>query len=292
VPFKKLGTKLRSLLGGGNLDESFFEELEDLLIEGDIGSTTTMEVADELREMVRKEKLRSREDIFGALKELLEGYIKVADLSLQDNGLNFILVLGVNGVGKTTTIAKLGNMFSEKIGKEKILFCAGDTFRAAAIDQLTIHGERLGVRVISQQQGADPGAVIYDGIESALSKNMELLIADTAGRMHNKANLVKELQKIDKIIRRTISPDSYHCLLVIDATTGQNGYKQAEIFHEAIGVDSIALTKYDSSAKGGIVISICRQLGIPFSYLGMGEKSTDLIPFETDLYLNSLLGIE
>lgn len=292
MPFKKLGTKLRTLLGSGKLDEPFFEELEDLLIEGDIGSNTTMAVVNELREMVRREKLHSREEIFQALKTLLKEFIKTTGISLRNDELNLILVLGVNGVGKTTTIAKLGSIFSEKIGKEKILLCAGDTFRAAAIDQLSIHGRRLGIRVISQQQGADPGAVIYDGIESAGSKKMDLVIADTAGRMHNKANLVKELQKIDKIVKRTVSPESYHRLLVIDATTGQNGYRQAEIFHEAIGVDSIALAKYDSSAKGGIVISISRQLGIPFSYLGMGEKLTDLVPFETNLYLNTLLGIE
>jgi fused signal recognition particle receptor len=292
VAFKVLGVKLRSLLGGGRLDESFFEELEDLLIEADIGAATTMEITDELREMVRREKLRSQNDIFLELKGLLKGYIKVSSLALSEKGLNVVLVLGVNGVGKTTTIAKLGNIFNQLVGAEQVLLCAGDTFRAAAIDQLTILGDRLGVRVVSQQPGADPGAVIYDGIQSAISKDMKLIIADTAGRMHNKANLVKELQKIDKIISRSIEPEAYHTMLVIDATTGQNGYQQAEIFNEAVGVDSIALAKYDSSAKGGIVISICRQLGIPFSYLGMGEQLTDLVPFEEELYLNSLLGIE
>ncbi len=205
--------------------------------------------------------------------------------------MNIILVLGVNGVGKTTTIAKLSKWFRDQHKMEAVL-SAGDTFRAAAIDQLKTHGERLGIRVVAQNPGSDPGAVIYDTIESALSKNNNLIIADTAGRMHNKANLVKELQKINKIIESKIENVNYQTMLIIDSTTGQNGLQQAEIFNEAVGVDSIVLSKYDSAAKGGTALTISRKLGIPFSFIATGEKYDDIAPFDSDFYLNSLLGIE
>jgi fused signal recognition particle receptor len=201
------------------------------------------------------------------------------------------LVLGVNGVGKTTTIAKLAEYYRRRGGIPEPVLAAGDTFRAAAIDQLRIHGERLGLRVVGQSPGADPGAVIFDAIESAKARNASLVLADTAGRMHTKANLVKEMQKIHRVVESRIGDGVYRTLLVIDATTGQNGLRQAEIFNEAIGVSSCILAKYDSTAKGGIALAISHQLGIPFSFLGTGEQYGDLEPFDTDRYLDGLVGL-
>ncbi len=290
MPIKKLGERLKALISGGKWDPDFFENLEDALIEGDIGASAAKAVVDELKDLVKREKIRDHKDVVGTLKTLLTEYIISAEIPVDQDGLTVILVLGVNGVGKTTTIAKLAHRYAEVVGRENIILAAGDTFRAAAVDQLKIHGDRLGIRVVSQQQGSDAGSVLFDSIESALSKNACLVIADTAGRMHNKANLVNELQKMDRIIKKKVSSEACHSLLVIDATTGQNGLRQAEIFHEAIGVDSVALTKYDSAAKGGIVVSICRTLNIPFSYMGVGERYEDLKPFDKDLFLDTLLG--
>ena len=225
------------------------------------------------------------------MKSILESSVKVNNLLPEKNQLNLYLILGVNGVGKTTVIARMANYFMKNCGINKIVLSAGDTFRAAAIEQLKLHGNNLGLKVIHQDPGSDPGAVIYDSISSAEAKGMELVIADTAGRMHNKENLVKELVKINKIVCQRVDQNNYKKILVIDATTGQNAFRQAEIFHEAVGIDSIIIAKYDSTAKGGIVIPICRQLGIPFSFMGVGEKIDDLIPFDKEEYLNSLVGL-
>ena len=198
--------------------------------------------------------------------------------------------MGVNGVGKTTTIAKLADYYRREKKIEGIVLSAGDTFRAGAIEQLSLHGSRLGFRVVSQAAGADPGAVVFDSIESARARGEKLVLADTAGRMHNKTNLIRELQKIDKVIQSKLGNGLYRKVLVIDAVTGQNGLRQAEIFHEAVKVDSIVLTKYDGTAKGGIAIAISRDLGIPLSFVGVGEKITDLRPFDKEIYLDGLLG--
>ena len=199
-------------------------------------------------------------------------------------------MLGVNGVGKTTTIAKMAQHFRTRRGVERILLVAGDTFRAAAIDQLKLLGERLGMPVVAQEQGADPGAVIFDGITSAAARGTELVIADTAGRLHNREALVKELAKIDKIVKARADGASYQKILVLDATTGQNSLAQAEVFHRAVGVDAIVLSKCDSTAKGGMVVPICRELGVPFAYIGLGEKLDDLEIFDPEQYLDSLFG--
>jgi fused signal recognition particle receptor len=191
-------------------------------------------------------------------------------------------------VGKTTTIAKLAEYY-RRTSSAGVLLAAGDTFRAAAIEQLTLWGQRLGVPVISQQQGADPGAVMFDAIRSARARGYDLILADTAGRLHNKAHLVAELAKIDRVVRSRLDGGTYRKILVIDATTGQNALRQAEVFHEAVGVDSLILAKYDSTAKGGIVISICRELSLPFSFVGTGEQLGDLEPFDRDAFLDSLL---
>ena len=269
------------------IDEAFFEELEEVLIEGDVGPQASMAIIDELKDSGRSGSI---EDIRQSLKDLLGGELSGHTMSFERGKVNLILVLGVNGVGKTTSIAKLARYFEQTAGFKDTLLCAADTFRAAAIEQLQTLGERLGLKVIRQDRGADPGAVIYDSLESAVSREVELVLADTAGRMHNKQNLIQELQKIDKIASAKVDEKCYHKLLVIDANTGQNGLRQAEVFHEAIGVDSIMLAKYDSTAKGGIAIAIAKELKIPVSFLGTGESLDDIEPFDPAQFLDDLLG--
>ncbi len=282
------GAKIAALFRGGKTEgESFYEELEDLLIEGDVGATAAMDIADTLR---RSAGAGNREERLQTLKNILADSLRTAEVRPVPGSLNFFMVLGVNGVGKTTTVAKLADYFRRNYGMEAVL-AAGDTFRAAAIDQLKLHGLRLDVRVVHQQPGSDPGAVIYDTIESVKAKSGELIIADTAGRMHNRSDLIRELKKIDKVARGRMDGGNYTKLLVIDATTGQNGIRQAEIFHEAIGVDGVILAKYDSDAKGGIVFSISRTLKIPLVFLGTGEKYEDLRLFDPDRFLSALLGV-
>lgn len=285
-----LGDKLRRIFSFEKYDSGFFEELEDSLLEGDLGVGITTEVIAEIKQTLQKERSPGRSVLLEGAKRVLRSHLKTCLVQPEKDKLSFFLVLGVNGVGKTTTIAKLADYFRRTCGSENILFSAADTFRAAAADQLALHGERLGIKVICQNPGADPGAVIFDTLESAKSKGVEVVLADTAGRMHTKANLIKELQKIDKIIKGKIG--SYHALLVIDATTGQNGLRQAEVFNEALPINSIVLSKYDSASKGGIALAISRSLGIPFSFLGTGEKIGSLVPFDAEIFINGLLGIE
>ncbi len=290
MPWKGIGRRLRELFQTREFGEAFFDELEDAMIEADMGVRVASEMSGMLREVVRKDGIRSREDLLAALKERLKAGIVAREIELVPDTLNVLLVLGVNGVGKTTTIAKLAHYFRAQRGVEGILLVAGDTFRAAAIDQLQRLGDGLGLPVVAQEPGADPGAVIFDGIASASARGARLLIADTAGRLHNKDALVKELAKIDRIVQSRVSGAAYKKILVLDATTGQNSLAQAEAFHSAVGVHSIVLSKCDSTAKGGMVIPICRQLGIPFSYIGLGEKLDDLEAFDPDQYLDSLFG--
>jgi fused signal recognition particle receptor len=288
---KSLGEKLKQLFGLGKAEDELYGELEEVLIEGDVGPRVAIEIITCLKEEKKKAKLKTKEDYFSLFKNLLSDYLITTTLIPVKGSPNVYLILGVNGVGKTTTIAKLASYYRKLHGIERIVFSAADTFRAAAIDQLHLHGERLNFKVISQKHGSDPGAVIFDTITSAIAKNDELVLADTAGRMHTKTTLVKELEKIDKIIKAKIESNFYKKVLVIDATTGQNAYHQAETFHNAIGIDSIIMAKYDSTAKGGIVISICHGLHIPFSFMGTGEKPDDIVPFDRNMYLDSLLGI-
>lgn len=285
-----LGKRLRELFQSREFDGEFFDELEDALIEADIGVRLAGETIAALRETTRKEGIRTREGLREALKALLRAHIVFSDIVLVPDAMNVLVVLGVNGVGKTTTIAKLARHFRANRGVERILLVAGDTFRAAAIDQLKILGQRLGLPVVAQEPGADPGAVIFDGISSAAARGVRLVIADTAGRLHTRDALVKELAKIDKIVRSRTGGSGYRKVLVLDATTGQNSLAQAEVFHKAVGIDSIVLTKVDSTAKGGMVVPICRELGIPISFVGDGEKLEDLQVFDPDLYLRSLVG--
>lgn len=283
-----LGSKIKRIFSSGGDHEEFLEELEDVLVEGDIGARTAMEIIERI-EAEPKSRKSSREDIENIIREILKEYIRAGELELSPEDKNLVLVLGVNGVGKTTTIAKLARYFQKTREMDSVL-AAADTFRAAAIDQLSVLGQRLDMRVVKQNPGADPGAVIYDAIESARHRGDPLIFADTAGRMHNKANLVRELQKIDKIVHSRFSDGVYRKLLVIDATTGQNGLRQAELFHDAVGLDGVVLAKYDSASKGGIVISICRDLGLPFFFMGTGEGYDDLEVFDADRFIDLLLG--
>lgn len=285
---KRIGQRLRDLFGGGAGSEEFFEELEDLLIEADLGAQFTMEIIDKLRDTGR---YKTRDDVFDALKTMIEAEVRATDLGLDRERLNVVLVLGVNGVGKTTNLAKLAYHYRSEWSGAGVVLAAGDTFRAAAVEQIGLHAERIGVRLVKQTTGSDAGAVIYDAVSSARSQGDRLVFADTAGRMHNRQNLVKELEKIHGIIKRQAGDDVvYRKLLVVDATTGQNALRQAEMFHEAVGVDAVLLAKYDSSARGGILVPLTRQLGIPCAWVGTGEGYENIEPFDPAAYAESLIG--
>lgn len=287
---KSFGARLKALFGIHTFDEQFFEDLEDMLIEGDLGAKTAMQVSAEVRKLAKSEKPTNQKDLQALMKKILEVKISAYIPVLMPGKTNIFLILGVNGVGKTTTIAKLADYYHRK--GETVLLAAADTFRAAAIDQLELHAQRTGSRIVKQTHGSDPGAVIYDAIQSADARGEHLVLADTAGRMHNKENLLRELQKIDKVIKGRIQPDCYRKFLIIDATTGQNGVSQAELFNQAIGIDALILTKYDSAAKGGSIVQIGERLGIPVAFVGVGEKYQDLYLFDKDEFLNTLVGME
>ncbi len=288
--FKKFGEKLKSLFGGRKIDEAFFEELEDTLIEGDLGARLTEEISDKLRDIAKKEGLTEASELQKRMKDILAQYIEPYDAEPRKGELSVYMILGVNGVGKTTTIAKMSRYFTRE--GYKVLLAAGDTFRAAAVDQLDIHAERLGMRIVKHQMGSDPGAVIYDAITSAQAQGDDLILADTAGRMHNKDNLMRELKKMDKVIQaRGVKAENYRKFLVIDATTGQNGVSQASLFNEAVKLDGIILTKYDSAAKGGALVQIGKMLSLPIVFVCVGEGYDDIRRFDKDEYLDSLLGL-
>lgn len=288
---KNLGMRLKEIFGIAKIDQEFYYDIEDALVESDIGAAMSVKIVDMLKNKALAKKITDKNELLDELKNIMAQQVLEYSFDINENELNLFLFLGVNGVGKTTTIAKIANMFKNENPSSGIILSAGDTFRAAAIDQLKLHGERLGVRVVHQLHGSDPGAVIFDSIESAKSKGDKIILADTAGRMHNKANLVKELQKIDKIIKGKVSQENYKKILIIDSTTGQNGVSQAEIFNEAVGIDAVIMTKYDSAAKGGIAVTISGKLGIPFAFTGTGEKYSDIKKFNKEDYLNSLLNV-
>ncbi len=287
---KTFSNKLKNIFKS-NIDEDFYEDMEDLLVESDLGGVLSFEVVDKLRNQCKKNRVKTLDEFKLLLVGILSEYIIEEKLEVQEDKLNLFLLLGVNGVGKTTTIGRLAHYYKSKKGIEEIVLSAGDTFRAAAIDQLKIHGERTGNRVVSQQHGADPGAVIFDTIKSAQSKGENLILADTAGRMHNKANLIKELEKINKIVLNAVDGENYKKILVIDCTTGQNGLSQAIHFNDAVGIDGVILTKYDSSAKGGIIPAVCSKIKKPFYFIGVGEGLEDIKPFDKNLYIKELIGL-
>ena len=273
------------------VDEDFFEALEEMLITADVGFNTVMKLTDELRTEAQRRNIQETEDLRKEkIKKIVEIYHQEDEhseaMNIEDGRLNVILMVGVNGVGKTTTIGKLAYRYQQE-GK-KVMLAAGDTFRAGAIQQLQVWGERVGVEVVSQSEGSDPAAVVYDAINAAKNKGVDILICDTAGRLQNKSNLMQELDKMKRVISRAIPDAPHEALLCLDATTGQNALSQARSFKEVTNVSGIVLTKLDGTAKGGIVLAIRNELHIPVKYVGLGEKLDDLQPFNPESYVYGL----
>lgn len=288
---KSFGEKLKSLFSKKNaINEEFFEDLIDILVEGDIGAKAAYEIVDELEALCKKEKITDQQQIMLQLKSILLRNVKSITIDPQNDKVNVWMILGVNGVGKTTSVAKMANWYKNK-GIENLVLASADTFRAAAIEQLNMHGEKVGVRVVSHQHGSDPSAVVFDAAEAVRAKGPGLVLADTAGRLHNKENLVRELQKIDRICSQKADEGCYKKIIVIDSTTGQNALRQAEVFNEAVGVDALIMTKYDSTAKGGVAITIGRELNIPVCFICTGEKYQNIDVFNPEEYINDFLGL-
>jgi fused signal recognition particle receptor len=287
---QNLSGRLESLVGrSSRIDDDFWEELEEILIQADVGVNTSLELVEKVQHEVRKQKLQEPEQVLALIREEVVnflGFEETSELCLNAAGPSIILVVGVNGAGKTTSIAKLAHQFKQE--NKRVLMAAGDTFRAAAIDQLQIWADRIGVDVIKHQEGADPGAVVYDAINAAQARRADILIIDTAGRLQNKTNLMKEIGKVRKIIEREMPGAPHEVLLVVDATTGQNAISQAKIFSEATGVSGIILTKLDGTAKGGIVLAIAHELRIPVKFIGIGEGMEDLRPFDAEMFAAAL----
>ena len=287
--FDKLKKITTNLFGGfTEADEAFFEELEETLILADLGMDTALEAVEKLRQRVRKEKLRDQEEVKAALRDILVEMMDVGDTTLDTSTQpSVVLFIGVNGVGKTTSIGKLGNQLKSE-GK-RVLFCAADTFRAAAADQLEIWSQRSDCELVRQHEGADPGAVLFDALQAAKARGVDVVLCDTAGRLHNKAHLMAALSQLSKIIDRECPGCARETLLVLDATTGQNGLIQARTFKETAGLTGIVLTKLDGTAKGGIVIAIAKELGVPVKFAGVGEGIDDLRPFDARSYVEAII---
>ena len=283
-----LSNTLGNVFTASEIDDDFFDELEESLILADLGMDTAIRAVSQLRQRIRNDSLKTTEEAREALKDILTDMLSVGDTALDlSTSPSVILVVGVNGVGKTTTIGKIAKQLADQ-GK-KVLLVAADTFRAAAADQLEIWAERSGASIVRQNEGADPASVVYDGIQSARAKAVDVIIIDTAGRLHNKANLMNELNKISRIVNRELPNAAKEVLLVLDGTTGQNGLIQAKQFKEIAGVTAIALTKLDGTAKGGIVISVADTLQIPVKFVGVGEQAEDLMPFEAREFVEALI---
>ena len=280
-----LSKKLTDLFAKNKLGEDFYEELEDILISSDVSVKTTMEIVDEIRETAIKEKCKDKDYVIGLLKQELLETLDYAD-RLDIKYPCVIMVVGVNGVGKTTTIGKLANKFV-KSGKS-VTIAAADTFRAAAADQLSVWADRANVRIVKHSEGADASAVVFDALSSAKAKNTDVLIIDTAGRLHVKANLMEELKKMDRVVKREYPEADYHKLIVLDATTGQNANSQVEMFNEAVGIDGIVLTKLDGTAKGGFIISLSYELEVPVCFVGTGEKIDDIEDFSSEDFIDAM----
>lgn len=281
--------KIKNIFSGRTtIDADLYEELEELLIQSDIGFDMTVKIVSALEKEVGKRGITNPEDIYEVLKDVMTKFLITEgnELDIVDGELNVILVVGVNGVGKTTTIGKLAKKYKSQ-GK-KVIVGAADTFRAAAIEQLEEWGQRAGVEIVKKEQGSDPGAVVFDAIQVAQDKKVDLLIIDTAGRLHNKSNLMKELEKINNIIQKKLGHTRYESILVIDGTTGQNGLSQAKIFNEVTKLTGFIVTKLDGTAKGGIVFSISEEIKKPIKYIGVGEKIEDLREFNVKDYIDAI----
>ena len=284
----RTASSIGSVFTASELDDNFYDDLEERLILADLGVETTQRAVDGLREKVRAQKLKSAEEARKALREVLCEMLQVGSSALKlDTKPSVILVIGVNGVGKTTTIGKIANQL--RMQGKKVLLCAGDTFRAAAADQLEIWAGRAHVDIIRQHEGADPAAVVYDAICAAKARGSDVILCDTAGRLHNKANLMNELGKISRIISRELPEASREVLLVLDGATGQNGLIQAKQFQEIAGVTGIVLTKLDGTAKGGVVIAVADTLQIPVKFIGVGEQMDDLMAFDARTFVEALV---
>lgn len=283
-----LSKTLTNVFTASEIDDDFYDDLEESLILADLGVDTAVKATDRLRKTIRDQHIKSTDEAKTALKQILVEMLQVGSNELNlSTKPSVVLVIGVNGVGKTTTIGKIATQLVKE-GK-KVLLVAGDTFRAAAADQLEIWAERSGASIVRQNEGADPASVVFDGIQSAKAKGVDVILVDTAGRLHNKQNLMNELGKISRIVGRELPDADREVLLVLDGTTGQNGLIQAKQFKEIAGVSAVALTKLDGTAKGGIVIAVADSLQIPVKYIGVGEKADDLMRFEPEAFVEALL---
>ena len=269
-----------------DLDDDFFEDLTDILIMADVGVPTAELAVSQLREKCEKENIGNPQKARDALKGILTDILWAEPMQLTSPMV--LLIIGVNGVGKTTSIGKLASRL--KAMGRRVIICAGDTFRAAAADQLTVWAERADVPIIKHREGADPAAVVFDGIQAAKGRHADVLLVDTAGRLHNKAHLMEELKKISRVVEREFPQAALGALLVIDATTGQNGMAQAKVFSEVANLEGIILTKLDGTAKGGIAIAIRNELGLPVRYIGLGEQLDDMQPFDAKEFVNAIFG--
>lgn len=286
--FKKIKEAWLASMSFDNLDDAFYEELEEALILADVGVETASDAVQQLRKRVYQKLLTRADEVKEALRDILAEKLDVGETALDlSTQPSVILVIGVNGVGKTTTIGKLAKRL--KAEGRKVLLCAGDTFRAAAADQLEIWAERAGVDIVRQHEGADPGAVLFDALQAAKARGSDVVICDTAGRLHNKQNLMNELNKISRILDRELPGASKEVLLVLDGTTGQNGLLQAKQFQECAGVTGMVLTKLDGTAKGGVVIAVAQALHIPVKFIGVGEQIDDLMPFDAKSFAEALI---
>ena len=280
-----LSKKLYYAFSARALDDEFYDSLEEALLAGDVGVAASAEIVDDLRNRVYERRIKKPDDAKELLKEIL---VESVEYEVEPYSYPLVVLLsGVNGVGKTTAIGKLARLFTEQ-GKS-VVVAAADTFRAAASEQLEVWGKRAGVRVVRHNEGADPAAVVFDAISSAKAKGTDVILVDTAGRLHNKKNLMEELKKICRVVERELPEADFRKFLVLDATTGQNGVQQAEVFSEAIDLDGIILTKLDGTAKGGVVMAISVELELPVLYVGVGEKIDDLIPFDAHDFVDALV---
>ncbi|HBO23016.1 MAG TPA: signal recognition particle-docking protein FtsY, partial [Providencia sp.] len=289
---QNLGSGFFSLFSGKKIDDDLFEELEEQLLIADVGVETTRKIIDNLTAHASRKELKDADALYSKLREEMSDILAGADkpLVIEDKKPYVILMVGVNGVGKTTTIGKMARQFQSE-GKT-VMLAAGDTFRAAAVEQLQVWGERNKIPVVAQHTGADPASVIFDGIQSAQAKGADILIADTAGRLQNKAHLMEELKKIVRVMKKLDQDAPHEIMLTLDASTGQNAISQAKLFNEAVGLTGITLTKLDGTAKGGVIFSIADQFGIPIRYIGIGEGIEDLRPFKADDFIEALFARE
>ncbi len=283
---KSFSEKLKYIFTGNDIDEDFFEELEFCLISADIGADTTEYILDEIRKEAKKRKLKTTDQCKDLLKETMQSILD----KNQPEPYQYpcvIMVIGVNGVGKTTTLGKLAKKFTDE-GK-KVVLAAADTFRAAASDQLEIWANRAKVKIVTNEQGADPGAVVYDSIQAAKARNADVLLIDTAGRLHNKVNLMEELKKISRVVQKEFPEAEYHKMIVVDGTTGQNSLSQVELFNEAVGLTDVTITKLDGTSKGGFLVALANDFDVQIRYVGVGESAEDLIDFDSEEFVDSII---